>query len=190
MRRAVLAVLVTAAGLVLLLSFKPHDVASAGRPPAAIAPVPVPSQDGGGSGSSGSDSESDSGSDSAGDSGSDSAGDSGSNSGTSAGGSGPTRSGSGTSARSRTVTGAAVDTRWGPVQVRITVEGGRISAVEAVVVPDANPRDREINSVAVPILTQEALAAQSAQIDTVSGATYTSDGYRGSLQSALDKAGL
>jgi uncharacterized protein with FMN-binding domain len=62
--------------------------------------------------------------------------------------------------------------------------------VETVQLPDSNPRDIEINSSAVPILTQEALAAQSAQIDTVSGATYTSEGYTQSLQSALDKAGL
>ncbi|RCG29456.1 FMN-binding protein [Sphaerisporangium album] len=172
MRRATFAVLATAAGLILLLSFKPHDVASADRPPAAIAPATAPSaQDG--SVASGSDS-----------------GSSGGDSGTRAGGSGSSSGGSGSSTGSRTVTGDAVDTRWGPVQVRITVAGGQITAVDAVVVPDANPRDREINSVAVPILTQEALAAQSARIDTVSGATYTSEGYTGSLQSALDKAGL
>ncbi len=88
------------------------------------------------------------------------------------------------------MTGDAVDTRWGPVQVRVSLSGSRITAVEAIVVPDSNPRDREINSFAVPVLTQEALDAQSAQIDTVSGATYTSEGYAGSLQSALDKAGL
>jgi uncharacterized protein with FMN-binding domain len=58
------------------------------------------------------------------------------------------------------------------------------------VAPANNRRDLEINNEALPILNEEALSAQSAQIDTVSGATYTSDGYIRSLQSALDKAGL
>ncbi|MFJ5839467.1 FMN-binding protein [Streptomyces shenzhenensis] len=89
-----------------------------------------------------------------------------------------------------TVTGDSVQTRWGPVQVRVTVRGGRLTDVTAVVYPQDNPRDRQISGYALPRLRQEALAAQSAQIDTVSGATYTSDGYRQSLQSALDSAGL
>ncbi|GHJ52517.1 hypothetical protein Nm8I071_18240 [Nonomuraea sp. TT08I-71] len=81
-------------------------------------------------------------------------------------------------------------TRWGPVQVRITVSNGKITDVTAVQVPDGNHRDQEINDYAVPILRQEALAAQHARIDTVSGATVTSDGYRESLQSAIDAAHL
>ncbi|MFD2763225.1 FMN-binding protein [Micromonospora eburnea] len=89
-----------------------------------------------------------------------------------------------------TATGSVAQTRWGPVQVKITVSGGRITDVRAVQVPDGNRRDREINDYAVPILGQEALAAQSARIDTVSGATVTSDGYRESLQSAIDAAHL
>ena len=84
--------------------------------------------------------------------------------------------------------GAAVDTRWGPVQVQITVSGGRITAATAVVYPNGNPRDAQINGYALPVLGSEAVAAQSAKIDAVSGATVTSDGYIGSLQSALDKA--
>ncbi|WP_037860154.1 FMN-binding protein [Streptomyces sp. NRRL S-340] len=88
----------------------------------------------------------------------------------------------------RTVTGDSVQTRWGPVQVRITVGGGRITEVTAVAYPTDNPRDQEINSYALPALRREALTAQSAEIDSVSGATYTSDGYRRSLQSALDRA--
>ena len=88
-----------------------------------------------------------------------------------------------------TVTGDTIDTRWGPVQVRVTLKSGKITKVETVKVPDGNPRDQEINSFAVPQLNQEALAAQNAKIDTVSGATVTSDGYIRSLQSALDKAG-
>jgi uncharacterized protein with FMN-binding domain len=74
------------------------------------------------------------------------------------------------------------------VKVRITVSGGRISAVDVVDVPQGNPRDVEINNFAVPVLQNETLSTQSAQIDFVSGATFTSDGYTRSLQSALDKA--
>lgn len=97
---------------------------------------------------------------------------------------------SGGSAGTQMVTGAAVQTRWGPVQVQVTVDGGAITAVDTVQVPSSNQRDVEINDRAVPVLTQEALQAQSADIDSVSGATYTSQGYIGSLQSALDQAGL
>lgn len=90
----------------------------------------------------------------------------------------------------RTVTGGEVQTRWGPVQVEVTVAGGKVTEVTAVEYPTENPRDQQINSYALPRLRTEALAAQSADIDTVSGATYTSDGYQQSLQSALDSAGL
>jgi uncharacterized protein with FMN-binding domain len=92
------------------------------------------------------------------------------------------------SSGTRTVTGDSVQTRWGPVQVRITLKDGRLTDVTAVTFPQENPRDQQINAYAVPRLRSEALAAQSADIDTVSGATYTSDGYRQSLQSALDSA--
>ncbi|MEU0793506.1 FMN-binding protein [Amycolatopsis sp. NPDC005961] len=87
-----------------------------------------------------------------------------------------------------TFTGAAADTRYGPVQVRITVAGGKITDAQAVEYPQESGRDVRINSEAVPALNQEALQAQSAQIDTVSGATYTSEGYQQSLQSAIDQA--
>ncbi|GAA3023719.1 FMN-binding protein [Streptomyces glomeratus] len=107
------------------------------------------------------------------------------------GSSGPTGSGgSGGSAGSKTVTGTSVPTRWGPVQVRVTMTKGRITDVTAVDYPQDNPRDQEINGYALPQLRREVLAAQSASIDTVSGASYTSEGYRQSLQSALDSAGL
>jgi uncharacterized protein with FMN-binding domain len=72
----------------------------------------------------------------------------------------------------------------------VTVSDGKVTEVTAVEYPTGNPRDRQINSYALPQLRTEALAAQSADIDTVSGATYTSDGYKQSLQSALDSAGL
>ncbi|MFE2317076.1 FMN-binding protein [Streptomyces sp. NPDC059441] len=98
--------------------------------------------------------------------------------------------GSTKSTGTKTVTGDTVQTRWGPVQVRITLKNGKITDVTAVSYPSDNPRDQEINSYALPQLRREALAAQSASIDSVSGASYTSDGYKQSLQSALDLAGL
>jgi uncharacterized protein with FMN-binding domain len=94
------------------------------------------------------------------------------------------------SASSQTYDGDAVQTRWGPVQVQITVEGGQIRVADVLQVPMANHHDQQINSRAVPILNAEAVDAQSADIDMVSGATDTSEGYLSSLQSAIDKAGL
>jgi uncharacterized protein with FMN-binding domain len=102
----------------------------------------------------------------------------------------PGGSSSSDSSGSTTYTGEVADTRWGPVQVRITVTDGRITAAETTQVPSDNPRDQEINSYAVPVLNQEAVQAQSARIDAVSGATVTSDGYIQSLQSAIDQANL
>lgn len=90
----------------------------------------------------------------------------------------------------KTYTGDQVMTRWGPMQVEITVSGGKITAAQAVQYPSGNGRDAEINSYALPVLNQEVVDRQSAQIDTVSGATVTSDGYLQSLQSALDQAHL
>lgn len=87
-------------------------------------------------------------------------------------------------------TGTSVDTRWGPVQVQIAVADGKITSATAVVYPQNNHRDLEINAEAVPILQQETVAAQNADIDMVSGATVTSEGYVQSLQSAIDQANL
>lgn len=98
--------------------------------------------------------------------------------------------GSGSSGTGGTFTGDSVMTRWGLVQVAITVKDGRITKSEVVQVPWDNPRDQQINSYAVPILNQEVVTAQSSQIDMVSGATVTSDGYISSLQSAIDQAHL
>jgi uncharacterized protein with FMN-binding domain len=99
--------------------------------------------------------------------------------------------GSGTATGSTaTVTGDSTDTRWGPVQVAITVANGTITDVTVVDYPSGNGRDRQINARALPILVRETKDAQSADIDMVSGATVTSEGYLGSLQSALDRAGL
>lgn len=94
---------------------------------------------------------------------------------------------SGSSSAATSVTGDAVNTRFGPVQVQITVKNGKMTAVQAIVYPQENSRDREINSWAIPQLNQEAAQAGTANIDMVSGATYTSDGYISSLQSALDR---
>lgn len=150
MRRAVLAILSTIAGLIMLLSFKTQGVVTATGLPAPI----------GGTTSSAS----------------------GSNpSGTA------TPSAGGTTAATNTVTGTAVNTRFGPVQVRISVANGKVTAVEAINYPNGNGRDQEINAYAIPQLNQKTLQAGNASIDMVSGATYTSEGYIGSLQSALDQ---
>ncbi|MEV8507142.1 FMN-binding protein [Actinoplanes sp. NPDC051475] len=102
--------------------------------------------------------------------------------------SGGTSSDSGSSGGGETYAGSVAQTRWGPVQVSITVSGGKVTEVTVPVYPTDNHRDQEINGYALPILRQEALAAQSADIDAVSGATVTSDGYKQSLQAALDAA--
>ncbi|MDO9454533.1 FMN-binding protein [Nocardioides sp.] len=89
-----------------------------------------------------------------------------------------------------TFTGDAADTRWGPVQVAITVADGTITDVQVPEYPTGNPKDEEINQYALPVLIQSTLDAQGGDIDMVSGATVTSVGYQESLQSALDQAGL
>jgi uncharacterized protein with FMN-binding domain len=88
----------------------------------------------------------------------------------------------------KTIDGAVVQTQFGPVQVRVTIKGGKLTEVVPIQIPSDNGRDQEIASYSVPILRSEALKAQSAQIDMVSGATYTSQGYIQSLQAALDQA--
>lgn len=89
-----------------------------------------------------------------------------------------------------TYPGDVADTRWGPVQVKITVTDQKVTKVDVVQYPNGNGRDAEINDYALPILVQETITAQSAKIDMVSGATVTSDGYLQSLQAALDAAGI
>jgi uncharacterized protein with FMN-binding domain len=102
---------------------------------------------------------------------------------------GTTNGATGATTASTQVTGDAVDTRFGTVQVQVTVEGGTIVAVTALQLPSGG-RDSQVSAYAEPILRSEALQAGSASIDTVSGATYTSMGYIQSLQSALDSAGI
>jgi len=146
MRRAVVTSTATVAGVILLLSLKPHE---GGTAPAAVSS----GTEGSGTGSS---------------------------------------TGSGTApatTTTRSVTGDAISTRYGPVQVKVTLDGTKITTIDVVQYPSHDHKDQEINSYALPVLNQEAIAAQSADIDVVTGATYTSDGYTKSLQSALDKAG-
>ncbi|MDT6985750.1 FMN-binding protein [Streptomyces lusitanus] len=100
----------------------------------------------------------------------------------------PADPGGGGAAQARTVTGDVAQTQYGPVQVRITVSGGKITKAEAVQAPKGGQSD-QVTSNAVPKLNQAAVQAGTADIDAVSGATYTSAGYQESLQSALDKAG-
>jgi uncharacterized protein with FMN-binding domain len=104
-------------------------------------------------------------------------------------GSGSGSSGTATSV-SGTATGDAVATQYGNAQVRVTVKNGKIVTIEALQLQGNDPRSVQISSSAAPILQQEALAKQSADVDAVSGATYTSASYAQSLQSALDKLGF
>jgi hypothetical protein len=100
----------------------------------------------------------------------------------------PGSSGGGSGGQNTVVNGSVAQTRWGPVQVQVTIAGGRITDVQTLIYPSGNGHDAAINAYALPQLRQEVLDAQSAQIDAVSGATVTSDGYRESLQAALDAA--
>ena len=100
------------------------------------------------------------------------------------------RTTSGRSASARTTTGSAVRTRYGVVQVKVVTVGRRITAVSFVQLTAYDGRSAQINSQAAPLLLRATLGAQSAHVDAVSGATYTSDGYRTSLQYALDQAGI
>ena len=164
MRRVILAIVATAAALVLLLSFKTHTQSAVpGISPAAALGSPTP--------------------------GSPTPSSPASSSGASTGAPGASASSAGTApgGAARTVTGQAFPTIYGPVQVKITVAGGRITAASAVEYPQESPRDQQINAYAIPQLNSEAVAAGSAKIDAVSGATYTSGGYVGSLQNALDQ---
>ena len=87
-----------------------------------------------------------------------------------------------------TYTGSTEQTRFGNVQVQVTVSGGKITEVKALQLTDQEQRSVQISNYAAPILRQEVLASQSANVSNVNGATYTTDGYLSSLQSALDQA--
>ena len=81
-------------------------------------------------------------------------------------------------------------TQYGNAQVRVTVSGGKITKIEALQLQGNDPKSVAISSYAEPLLRASALSKQSADIDMVSGATYTSESYQASLQSALDKLGF
>ncbi len=102
----------------------------------------------------------------------------------------PSAATSSAATKSGTYTGTAVQTRYGIVQVKVVVSGSKITNVSFAQLTAFDGRSQQINASAAPVLLQETLSAQSAKIDTVSGATYTSDGYVQSLQSALDQAGI
>jgi uncharacterized protein with FMN-binding domain len=176
MRRVALALFGTIAGLVGLLTFKTHP-ASVATPPAAV------STTGSGSDTTGSSGSTDAGSD-------DNSGTQPSTSSSSSSTSGSGSTSSGSSSGTKTVTGDAIDTQYGPIQVRITVRNGKVVSATAVQYPAQDPRDAQINAYAIPVLQQESVGVSHSNIDMVSGATYTSEGYVQSLQSALNKAGL
>jgi uncharacterized protein with FMN-binding domain len=176
-RRIVTAFAATVSAVVLLFSYSTSTGGSSTQATTSVTGSAAGGSAAGSSGQSGSSSGSGGSSGSAGTSGS-----TGSTGSSSPSGSSGTTGG--------TFTGDAVDTRWGPVQVKIVVQDGKVTAADVVQVPSGNHRDEEINAYAVPVLDQEVLDAQSAGIDAVSGATVTSDGYVQSLQSALDAAHL
>lgn len=92
--------------------------------------------------------------------------------------------------KDQTVTGATVETRWGPVQVQITIKDGKIVDAVGLQYPDGDRRSQWISEQAIPWLVEETLAEQIADVQIISGATYTSMGWRESLASAMQKAGL
>jgi uncharacterized protein with FMN-binding domain len=161
-KRGAIALVTTALALILLFNFKTPEQAVAGT----VASV------GGSSASAGPASASPG---------------AGSTSGTAAAPTSPSTTGSASAAQ--TVTGSIISTRYGNVEVQLTVAGGKITAVQAVALPSGG-RSGQISSSAAPVLASEALTAQSANIDIVSGATYTSQAYAQSLQAALDQAGI
>ncbi len=160
MRRALLTLGGTAAGLAAVLSFKTHSLAAADPAPSPPAASASPSTSmAGGTGSSAASSAA------------------------------SHMPGTGGQAAARTVTGTAATTPYGPMQLQVTLTGMKITKVTVLQQTNDGAESNQIDGNAIPRLTSEALAAQSARIDAVSGATYTSSGYIKSLQSALDKAG-
>jgi uncharacterized protein with FMN-binding domain len=165
MRRAVLTLGSTVAGLAALLSFKTHSLAAsvpAPSTPAASAGTSQPMTSATGSGIAGS-----------------AVGQT---------ASATPKASASAPAATRTVTGTAANTVYGPMQVRVTLAGTKITKVTVLQQTDDGAESDQIDANAIPQLTSETLAAQSAHIDAVSGASYTSSGYIQSLQSALDKA--
>ena len=164
MRRTILALGSTIAGILVLLSFKTHGIMSLATPAAA------PSTAGAGSTSPVAGAA-------------DAAG------AATAPATKPRRHRKHATAQTRMVAGAVAETARGPMQVELTLAGQRITAVTMLQQTDDGPLSDQIDAAAIPKLISETLDAQGAKIDAVSGASYTSAGYLQSLQSALDKAG-
>jgi uncharacterized protein with FMN-binding domain len=158
MRRVLLAIGATVAGLVALLSFKSHAVAgspsvTANSGPSATAPAPAKTATA-----------------------------------SSPAAASPSPRASAPAAGPVVLTGHTDETRYGPMQVQVTLDSGKIVKVTVLQQTDTGTNSSQIDSRAIPVLDQETLTAQSARIDAVSGASYTSAGYIQSLQSALDQA--
>lgn len=166
MRRAILTLGGTAAGLAALFSFKTHSLAGVAALGTPTAPGPSAAAPMGGTGSMPATAPS-------GRSTSEKTG---------------KKTGTGMTATKRTIAGAVESTQYGPMQVQVTLTGTKITEITVLQHTSDGATSAQIDSTALPKLTAEALTAQSARIDAVSGATYTSSGYIQSLQSALDKA--
>lgn len=183
-KRAIGALLTTAVALVLLLSFKTPEapaLASTTTPDSAVVGQPA-------TGTVDTGTTTDGGSTSTTDTIAGSTDSSGTTSdGTTAATPAPTTTTTG-AYRDGTVSGDTISTRYGDVQVQVTISGGSIADVTALQLPSGDRHSLRISQAAEPILREEALAAQDANIDLLSGATYTSDAYARSLQSALDQA--
>ena len=96
---------------------------------------------------------------------------------------------SGTSTGAKQVDGPVITTQFGDVQVRVKLANGRITDIQPLQMPFDRQHSEEITQAVTPLLHDEVLQAQSAQIDLISGATYTSDAYQQSLQAALSQVG-
>ena len=175
MRRAVLAFGSTVAGLILLLSFRSHTATPASAGVSAAGTSSKSSAGAAGNGSSG------------GSGGGSMAGSAAAPSASPSAAGGGT---GGTTAGGKVVTGEVVNGPYGPSQVAITLSGGKITKVTVLQQTNVGGESQQIDAMAIPQLNQETLTAQSASIDAVSGASYTSAGYKQSLQSAVDQAGL
>jgi len=191
MKKIIYSVLATLSGLVLLFSYKTSWNESVIDTSAASLSTDTTTTDSSSSDSSSSSSDSGTSSEDS-SSGEDSSTSSGSSSSGSSSSSSSSDSSSSSSSSSGladgTYTGDAVNTRYGAVQVAITISGGQITSVDVPQYPNRDHHDIQINEYALPILAQETVDAQSASISMVSGATFTSQGYIQSLQSAIDQA--
>jgi uncharacterized protein with FMN-binding domain len=165
MRRAVLTLGGTVAGLAALLSFKTHSLAATAAPSAPAVSVSTSPPASTGTASSPA-----------------------SKMGKTKHSATPQSSASAPAMTTHTVTGTVANTQYGPMQVQLTLDGSKITKVTVLQRTDDGAESDPIDGTAIPQLTSETLAAQSAQIDAVSGASYTSSGYIQSLQSALDMA--